>query len=228
MWARVVVPAPRPRRKPPRLAHCRLPLPAQSRHASGVLDGVVEAFFVSLAAVAVGEFGDKTQLLAVLFAARFRRPATIMAGILCAVIANHALAGIIGRQIGHAFSPQVLRWMLGFSFIGVALWTLKPDAVNLGNLPDSRYGVFVATFISFFIAEMGDKTQIVTAMLAARYASLPAVIAGTSMGMLLADFPAVLLGHKMAQYVPLRALRYLAALIFVAIGATALTAAALG
>ena len=189
---------------------------------------MVEAFLVSLAAVAVGEIGDKTQLLAVLFAARFKRPATIMAGIFCAVVANHVLAGTIGRQIGHAVSPQVLHWILGFSFVGIALWTLKPDAINLENLPDSRYGVFVAAFTSFFIAEMGDKTQIVTAMLAARYPSLPAVIAGTSMGMLLADFPAVLLGHKMAQYVPLRALRYLAALIFVVIGAIALVAAAWG
>lgn len=188
----------------------------------------MEAFFVSLAAVAVGEFGDKTQLLAVVLAARFKRPGTIMAGILIAVIANHLLAGVVGRQIGNTLSPNVLRWILGFSFIAVALWTLKPDSIDIKEIPMSRYGVFVATFISFFVAEMGDKTQIVTAMLAARYPSLLAVVAGTSTGMLLADFPAVVLGSKMAQHVPLRILRYAAALIFGAIGVAALVNAAIG
>jgi len=188
----------------------------------------MEAFFVSLAAVAVGEFGDKTQLLAVVLAARFKRPGTIMAGILFAVIANHLLAGVVGRQIGHALSPNVLRWILGISFIAVALWTLKPDSIDIQEIPMSRYGVFAATFISFFVAEMGDKTQIVTAMLAARYPSLLAVVAGTSTGMLLADFPAVVLGNKMAQHVPLRILRYVAALIFGAIGVAALLNAAIG
>lgn len=182
----------------------------------------MEAFLVSTAAVAIGEIGDKTQLLALLLAARFKRPLPIVLGILVATLANHTLAGLAGAWIRHVLSPEYLRWGLGVSFLSVALWALKPDKMDEEPKPVGRYGVFAITLMTFFLAEIGDKTQIATIMLAAKFPSLPAVVAGTTFGMLIADVPVVFLGQAASKRIPLRTVRVGAALLFAILGVVTL------
>ena len=185
---------------------------------------MLEAFLVSTVVVAIGEIGDKTQLLALVLAARYRRPLPIVCGIVVATLANHALAGLLGAWVRSVVPEEYLRWLLAASFLAVALWALKPDRHDEGTLGAGRFGVFTVTVASFFLAEMGDKTQIATVMLAAQFASLPAVIAGTTLGMLLADVPVVYLGRAAAARVPLRPARIVAAVLFLALAAFALLA----
>lgn len=182
----------------------------------------MEAFFVSTGVVALGEMGDKTQLLAMLLAARFRRPLPIIAGILTATLANHAAAGALGGWVARALGPDVLRWVIGCSFIAMAAWMMIPD--KLDDDPDAspRFGVFGTTLVAFFMAEMGDKTQIATVALAARYPDLLAVVAGTTLGMMLANVPAVYLGERVAKKVPMQLVHGIAALIFAALGVVTL------
>jgi putative Ca2+/H+ antiporter (TMEM165/GDT1 family) len=179
----------------------------------------VEALLVSMGVVALGEMGDKTQLLALLLAAKFKRPVPIILGILTATLANHTLAGALGAWIAGQAGPQVMRWVVGIGFIAMAGWVLVPDKAEEGTVQGaSRFGVFGTTVIAFFLAEMGDKTQIATAALAAHYDSLLAVVAGTTLGMLVADVPAVFLGDAVARRVPLRIVRGIAATIFAGLG----------
>jgi len=182
-----------------------------------------EALLVSTGVVALGEIGDKTQLLALLLAARYRRPWPIVAGILVATLANHAVAGALGAWITRLVDPQWMRWLLGLSFIAVALWMLVPDHVEADDRPASgRLGVFGVTTIAFFLAEMGDKTQVATVMLAARYDALVAVVAGTTLGMMLANVPAVLLGEQAVKVMPVAWVHRIAAVVFAAIGVAVL------
>jgi putative Ca2+/H+ antiporter (TMEM165/GDT1 family) len=179
----------------------------------------VEAFFVSALVVAVGEIGDKTQLLALLLAARFRRPLPIVAGILAATLCNHALAGLLGGWIRAVVEPEILKWALGGSFLAIAAWAVKADSLDGTEAqPKSEYGVFIVTLGAFFLAEIGDKTQLATVALAAKFDDLVAVVAGTTAGMLIADVPAVLLGVRAAVKIPLKAIRYIAASLFAAMG----------
>jgi putative Ca2+/H+ antiporter (TMEM165/GDT1 family) len=179
----------------------------------------MEAFFVSTLVVTLGEIGDKTQLLALLLAARFRRPIPIIAGIFVATLFNHLLAGVLGNWIRSAVDPEVLRWALGISFLAIAAWALVPDKIEQKeSAPMGRYGVFAVTLVAFFLAEIGDKTQLATVALAARFDSLFAVVCGTTVGMLIADVPAVLLGDKASLKIPFKAIRYTAAALFAAIG----------
>lgn len=176
-----------------------------------------DALLVSAGTVALAEIGDKTQLLALLLAARFRKPLPIVAGILVATLLNHALAAWVGQLAASWLTPQALRWIVAASFIGIALWTLKPDKLDEGEtLP--AHGAFIATTISFFIAEIGDKTQVATVLLAAKYPSLLQVVAGTTLGMLLANVPVVALGSRFAAKLPLKAARIAAACVFLALG----------
>ena len=187
----------------------------------------MEAFLVSTGIVALAEIGDKTQLLAFVLAAKFRRPLPIIAAIFVATIANHAFAAAIGTWITSLLGPNVLRWVLGASFIAMAAWTLVPDKID-DDIPLAKYGVFLTTLIAFFIAEMGDKTQVATVALAARYHSLVAVVCGTTLGMMLANVPAVYLGDKIANKVPLTLVHGVAALIFAALGVATLLGAGAG
>jgi putative Ca2+/H+ antiporter (TMEM165/GDT1 family) len=179
----------------------------------------MEAFFVSVAIVALAEIGDKTQLLALVLAARFRRPVPIVLGIATATLANHTAAAALGAWIATVLGPARLRLILGVSFVAMALWTLVPDRPPRRREHPSRFGVFGTTVVAFFLLEMGDKTQIATAALAARYATLLPVVAGTTCGMLLADVPAVLLGEAAAKRVSLRLLRAVGAVVFALMGA---------
>jgi putative Ca2+/H+ antiporter (TMEM165/GDT1 family) len=185
----------------------------------------MEAFLVSTGIVALAEIGDKTQLLAFVLAAKFRRPLPIIAAIFVATIANHAFAAAIGTWITSLLGPNVLRWVLGASFIAMAAWTLVPDKIDDDDIPLARYGVFLTTLIAFFIAEMGDKTQVATVALAARYHSLAAVVCGTTLGMMLANVPAVYLGDKIANKISLKLVHGIAALIFAALGVATLLGA---
>jgi putative Ca2+/H+ antiporter (TMEM165/GDT1 family) len=179
----------------------------------------LEAFFVSTLVVAVGEIGDKTQLLALVLAARFGRPVPILAGILVATVFNHALAGLLGGWIRAVVDPDVLKWMLGASFLAIAAWAIKADQLDEAEArPESEYGVFLVTLVAFFLAEIGDKTQLATVALAAKFDSLGAVVAGTTAGMLVADAPAVLLGGKASLIIPVKTIRYVAAALFAAMG----------
>ena len=182
----------------------------------------MEAFFVSAAVVALGEIGDKTQLLALVLAARFRRPVPIILGILAATLANHSLAGAVGLWVHDSVSPDVLRWSLGASFIAIGLWALKPDTLDAQHRAMGDYGVFLVTVASFFLAEIGDKTQIATVALAARFHHLVPVVAGTTLGMMIADVPAVFLAGKGAARIPLKAVRGVAAALFIVLGVAAL------
>ena len=176
-----------------------------------------DALLLSTGAVALAEIGDKTQLLALLLAARFRRPWPIVGGILLATLLNHALAAWIGQVAAQWLTPDILRWVVAASFIGIALWTLKPDTLDQDAALPAR-GAFVATAIAFFIAETGDKTQVATVLLAVRYDPLWQVVAGTTAGMLLANVPVVLLGSRFAARLPLKAARLTAAGVFLALG----------
>ena len=179
--------------------------------------GSFDTALVSAGTVALAEIGDKTQLLALLLAARFRKPLPIIVGILAATLLNHALAGWVGTLVAHWLTPQVLRWVVAISFIAIALWSLKPDTLD-EHAPASGHGALITTTIAFFLAEIGDKTQVATVLLAAKYAPLWAVVAGTTLGMLLANVPVVLLGHRFADRLPLRAARIGAAMLFMGLG----------
>ena len=179
----------------------------------------MEAFLISIGVVALAEIGDKTQLLAFILAARFKRPLPIIAGILCATLVNHGLAGALGTWITSVVSPEVMRWVLGLSFIGMAIWTMIPDKIEEEETQVARHlGVFGATLITFFLAEMGDKTQLATVALAAHYGAPLIVIAGTTMGMLLADVPAVFVGNRFAARIPMKLVHSIAAGIFALMG----------
>lgn len=190
------------------------------------LEHFVEALLISTGVVALAEIGDKTQLLAFILAARFKKPLPIIAGILCATILNHGIAGVLGAWITASVSPEILRWILGASFIGMAVWTLIPDKIEEGETQVAKqFGVFGATFITFFLAEMGDKTQIATIALAANYASAIMVVIGTTLGMLIADVPAVFVGDRMAKKIPMKLVHSIAAAIFGILGMATLLGA---
>jgi len=187
----------------------------------------MEAFFVSTALVALAEMGDKTQLLSLVLAARFRKPWPIVLGILVATLANHALAGAVGAWVTTVVGPQLLRWGLGLSFIAMAVWMLIPDKLDDDEAATApRFGVFGTTLIAFFLAEMGDKTQVATVMLAAQYNAYAWVVAGTTLGMMLANAPVVWLGERITRRVPIRAVHVVSALIFLVLGGIALLAPA--
>ncbi|HEX5685269.1 MAG TPA: TMEM165/GDT1 family protein [Ideonella sp.] len=184
----------------------------------------MDAFAVSTGVVALGEMGDKTQLLALLLAARYRAPRAIIAGIFVATLANHAAASALGAWLTRVLDPTWLRWALGASFIAVAVWMLIPDRVDedQADRVPGHLGVFWLTTVAFFLAEMGDKTQIATVMLAARYDALVTVTAGTTLGMMIANVPVVVLGDKVAAKVPMRLVHGVAALIFALLGSLTL------
>jgi len=185
----------------------------------------MEAFFVSTAIVALAEMGDKTQLLALVLAARFRKPWPIVLGILVATLANHGLAGALGAWVTTVVGPQVLRWILGVSFIAMAVWMLIPDKLDEGDADGApRWGVFGTTLVAFFLAEMGDKTQIATVMLAAQYNAYLWVVAGTTLGMTLANAPVVWLGDRITRLVPIRVVHGVSAVIFLVLGLVAIFA----
>ena len=179
----------------------------------------MEAFLVSAGIVALAEIGDKTQLLALLLSARFRRPVPIILGILVSTLANHALAGYVGAWVAAKVGPELMRWILGLSFLAMAVWILIPDKVDDGATSQrARFGIFGTTAIAFFLLEMGDKTQIATVALAAKYPSLVAVVAGTTVGMMLANVPAVLLGEVASRKLPLKLVHGIAAALFAVLG----------
>ena len=179
----------------------------------------VEAFLISTGVVALAEIGDKTQLLALVLAARFRKPVPIILGMLCSTLLNHALAGAAGRFVANVVGPTAMRWILGISFIAMAVWILIPDKLDDAEKEKpSRFGPFLTTLVAFFVLEMGDKTQIATVALAAKYPSLVGVVAGTTFGMMLANVPVILLGHGAANRLPLRLVHGIAAAIFLVMG----------
>ena len=178
----------------------------------------MEAFLVSTGIVALAEIGDKTQLLAFILAAKFRKPLPIVLGILVATVANHAMAGALGAWITSLVGPETLRWVLGVSFIAMAIWTLIPDKFDEEDAKLARFGVFGTTLIAFFLAEMGDKTQVATVALAAQYQAFFAVVAGTTFGMMIANVPAVFLGDRIANRMPVRLVHSVAAAIFALLG----------
>ena len=189
----------------------------------------MESLLVSTGVVALAEIGDKTQLLAFLLAARFKKPLPIILGILLATLVNHGLAGALGAWITTNVSPEVLRWVLGLSFIGMAVWTLIPDKIEEEeSLIAQRLGVFGATLVTFFLAEMGDKTQVATVALAAHYAAPLLVVIGTTLGMLIADVPAVFAGDKLAAKIPMRLVHAIAAGVFAVLGVMTLLGAGTG
>ena len=186
----------------------------------------MESFWVSTGVVALAEMGDKTQLLAFLLAARFKRPVPIIAGIFLATIVNHGLAGALGAWITTTMSPQTMRWVLGISFLAMAAWTLIPDKMEEGESTiATRFGVFGATLVTFFLAEMGDKTQVATVAMAAHYQDAWKVVAGTTLGMMIADVPAVFLGDKLSAKLSLKWVHAAAALVFAALGVATLMGA---
>ena len=183
----------------------------------------MEAFLVSTSIVALAEMGDKTQLLSLVLAARFRKPWPIVLGILVATLANHALAAAAGAWVTTMLGPQVLRWVLGGSFIAMAVWMLIPDKLDAdGDGKPPRFGVFGTTVLAFFLAEMGDKTQVATVMLAAQYQAWAAVVAGTTLGMMLANVPVVWFGDRVTRHVPIRIVHIISAVIFLALGVAAI------
>lgn len=178
----------------------------------------MEALLVSTGVVALAEIGDKTQLLALLLAARFRRPLPIILGILLATLANHGLAGALGAWLAEALGPERMRWILGLSFLAMAVWTMIPDRLEEERRAVGRLGVFGTTLVAFFLVEIGDKTQVATVALACRYDALATVVAGTTLGMMLANVPAVLLGEVAAKRLPHRLVHGIAAALFAALG----------
>lgn len=186
----------------------------------------MESLLVSTGVVALAEIGDKTQLLAFILAARFKKPLPIIIGILAATVINHGLAGALGAWITSTISPEVLRWVLGASFIGMAIWTMIPDKIEEEETQIAqRFGIFGATFITFFLAEMGDKTQIATVAMAAHYSAPLMVVIGTTLGMLIADVPAVFAGDKLANKIPMKLVHSIAAAVFALLGVATLLGA---
>lgn len=184
----------------------------------------MEALWISTGVVALAEIGDKTQLLALLLAARYRKPVPIILGILVATLANHAIAGWVGVWVADVLGEQVLRWVLGLSFLAMAAWMLVPDKIDDESERPARFGVFVSTLIAFFFVEIGDKTQIATVALAAKYDSLVAVVGGTTLGMMIANVPAVLVGEVAAKKLPMKLVHGVAAAIFAVLGLLVLLA----
>lgn len=182
----------------------------------------MDAFLVSAGIVALAEIGDKTQLLAFILAAKFRRPTPIILGILFATLVNHGFAGAIGSWLTSLVTPGVMRWVLGVSFIGMALWTLIPDKFDESEARFAHLGVFGTTLVAFFLAEMGDKTQIATIALSAQYKTFLTVVAGTTLGMMVANVPAVILGNRIANRIPVRLVHAIAAAIFAILGVATL------
>jgi len=183
----------------------------------------MESLLVSTGVVALAEIGDKTQLLAFILVACFKKPVPIILGILAATTLNHGLAGALGAWITASVSPDILRWVLGLSFLGMAIWTLVPDKIEEDETQVARkLGVFSATFVTFFLAEMGDKTQIATVALAAHYGAPLTVVIGTTLGMLIADVPAVFVGDKLASKIPMKLVHSIAAAIFALLGVATL------
>jgi putative Ca2+/H+ antiporter (TMEM165/GDT1 family) len=178
----------------------------------------MDAFLVATGIVALAEIGDKTQLLAFLLAARFRRPLPIILGIFIATLLNHAFAAAVGALVSELLGPSVMRWVLGLSFLAMAIWALIPDHVDEAEAALPKLGVFMTTLLAFFLAEMGDKTQVATVALAARYTEIAAVVAGTTLGMLIANVPAVLFGERIANRIPLGLVHGMAAVIFMGLG----------
>jgi len=178
----------------------------------------MNAFLVSAGIVALGEIGDKTQLLAFMLATKFRKPIPIILGILASTILNHLLAGFVGEWVTTIVGPLLLRWILGISFLGMAVWTLIPDKIDENEEKFSKYGAFVTTLFAFFLAEMGDKTQIATIALAAQFKTVFSVVAGTTVGILIADIPAVLIGDRAAKIIPVRIVHSIAAALFALMG----------
>ena len=183
----------------------------------------MQAFLVSTAIVALAEMGDKTQLLSFVLAAKLKRPVPIILGILCATLANHFSAGWIGAWLASLVSPHTLRWKIAASFVAFGLWALKPD-----ELDDQRTlagtGVFLTTLVAFFLVEMGDKTQLATIALAARYQSLVSVVAGTTLGMMIANVPAVWMGEALTRRLDMRRMRWIAAALFLVLAVLTLLA----
>ena len=179
----------------------------------------LHSILVSTGIVTLAEMGDKTQLLAFLLAAKYKKPVPIIFGILFATILNHGLAGLLGVWITQIFTPEILRWVLGLSFIAMALWTLVPDKIDDEEASFGvKSGVFITTLVTFFLAEMGDKTQVATIAMAAHYPSPILVVIGTTLGMMIADVPAVFLGNSFAKKLPLKLIHAIAAGIFFVMG----------
>jgi putative Ca2+/H+ antiporter (TMEM165/GDT1 family) len=179
----------------------------------------MEAFLVSLMTVAVAEMGDRTQLLALMLAARYRKPWAVLAGVLCSALLNNLVAALVGVRVARYLTPRLLSAMVGVSLIAMALWALKSDPPPVdGRKAGRQHGAFVATLIAFSIAELADKTQIAALTLAAAYKNLPAVVAGTTAGLVLANVPAVFIGHAAAQRLPLKALHYVSSALFLVLG----------
>jgi putative Ca2+/H+ antiporter (TMEM165/GDT1 family) len=182
----------------------------------------MEAFLISTGIVALAEIGDKTQLLSFFLAARFKKPWPICLGILVATLANHACAGAVGQWLTTLMGPELLRWVLGLSFLAMAAWMLIPDKLDEADTAAPRLGVFGTTVLVFFLAEMGDKTQIATVALAARFDAFVPVVMGTTLGMMIANVPAVLVGDQLAARMPVRLVHGLAAGVFAVLGVVAL------
>ena len=180
-----------------------------------------QAFIVSTSVVALAEMGDKTQLLSLILAARYLKPLPIVFGILVATLLNHAMAGALGAWLSSLMRPEVLNWVMAAAFIAMGLWILVPDKLDEDDVavPKQQMGVFFATVVAFFLAEMGDKTQFATIALAAQYSDVFSVVLGTTLGMMMANAPAVYLGNRFAQRLPTKIIHIIAAIIFIAIGA---------
>jgi len=189
---------------------------------------IMEAFLISTGIVALAEVGDKTQLLAFVLAARYRQPVPIIVGIFLATLVNHAMAAALGAWVATLLNPEVLRWLLGVSFIAMAAWIMLPDKLEKGEVSVGRWGVFGVTVVAFFLAEVGDKTQIATVVLAAQYSAFLAVLAGTTLGMLLANVPVVLVGERFTGKISARLVHLLAAGLFAAIGVATLLGLGMG
>lgn len=206
-------------------------MPASEELARRALPGnsmtlALDAFLVSTGIVALAEIGDKTQLLAFMLAARYRRTGPIVFGILVATIANHAFAGALGTWLTQVLGPDLLRWVLGLGFLAMAVWILVPDKLDADDVQvKNGMGVFATTTVAFFLAEMGDKTQIATVALAAQYEAFVAVVLGTTLGMMIANVPAVLVGERLAHRMPVRLVHSIAAVLFAVLGIVALSGA---
>ncbi|MDB6085779.1 MAG: hypothetical protein JWN43_3660 [Gammaproteobacteria bacterium] len=178
----------------------------------------MDPFFISTGSIAVGELGDKTQLLSLILATRLRKPVPIIAGIFAATLVNHLIACIVGEWVSTLLTPTVLRWVLGISFLAVAVWALIPDKMDEDVKTRGNYGVFVLTTVTFFLAEMGDKTQIIALALAAKYDALMAVVAGTTLGMMIVNVPTVLFAERATRWIPIKAVRVVAAVVYAVLG----------